>query len=164
MKLQIIKHRGGIYTLYSKEKVNTTMESAWDFFSQPKNLNALTPPDLNFKITSGDPKEFYQGKIITYRIKLLNFLKFNWTTEITKVDKNLCFIDKQLFGPYKLWHHEHHFKDNKDGTITIIDKVKYKLYLHPISKVIHKIFIKRKLLHIFNYRNKMIHKVFSQII
>ena len=164
MELKILKHPGGIYTLYSKQIVKTTIDNAWEFFSEPKNLNALTPTDLNFKITSGDRDQFYQGKIITYTIKLFSFLQFNWTTEITKVEKNNCFIDKQLFGPYKLWHHEHHFKDNNDGTITIIDKVKYKLYLHPISKIIHNIFIKKKLLQIFNYRNKMMHKIFSPLI
>ena len=161
MRATIIKHTGGIYTLYSKKTVNTTIKDAWTFFSQPKNLNELTPSDLNFKINSGLSKEFYPGKIITYSIKIFPFIKLNWTTEITNVKKNISFIDKQLFGPYKLWNHEHHFKDNKDGTITIIDKVKYKLYLHPISKIIHKVFIKRKLLQIFNYRNKMISKVFS---
>ena len=162
--VKITKHNGGIYTLYSKEKIKTTIDEAWNFFSQPKNLNALTPPDLNFKINSGNPEQFYQGKIITYTIKLMYLLKFNWTTEITLVNKNTCFIDKQLFGPYKLWHHEHHFKDNKDGTITITDKVKYKLHFHPISNVIHKTFIRGKLTKIFNYRNKMIRKIFSQSI
>ncbi|MBU46922.1 MAG: hypothetical protein CMD28_05770 [Flavobacteriales bacterium] len=161
MGVKIIKHPGGIYTLYSKEDINTTIERAWGFFSQPKNLNTLTPSDLEFKINSGGSSEVYQGKIITYTIKLLAVLRFNWTTEITKVDKYLCFIDKQLFGPYKLWHHEHYFKDNNDGTITIIDKVRYKLFLHPISKIIHKLFIRKKLIQIFNYRNKMTHEILS---
>lgn len=160
MNVRIIKHNGGIYTLYSKKKLNTTLEKAWEFFSQPKNLNSLTPPELDFKINSGNSKEFYEGKIITYSISLLSFLKFNWTTEITKVKEKEYFIDKQIFGPYKLWHHEHHFQENEDGSLTIIDKVKYKLYLHPFSKIIHKIFIKRKLLKIFNFRNKMMSKIF----
>ncbi len=164
MAVQIIKHSGGIYTLYSEKKIKATIEEAWSFFSKPKNLNALTPEDLNFKITSGNPKEFYQGKIITYKIKLLYIFGFNWTTEITKVEENNCFIDKQLFGPYKLWHHEHHFKDNNDGTITIIDKVKYKLYFYPISNLIHNLFVKKQLLHIFNYRSKKIQEIFSPLL
>ena len=143
------------------KKVQTSIENAWQFFSQPKNLNKLTPPDLNFKITSGNPNDFYEGKIITYSIKLISFLQFNWTTEITNSKKNKYFIDKQLFGPYKLWHHEHHFIDNKNGTITIIDKVKYKLHVHLISQFLHKLFIKKKLLEIFNFRHKMIDRIFS---
>ena len=39
MTVKIIKHTGGIYTLYSEKKVKTTIDKAWDFFSQPKNLN-----------------------------------------------------------------------------------------------------------------------------
>ena len=161
MAIRITKHEGGTYTLYSTQNALTTIDEAWSFFSQPKNLNELTPPDLSFKITSGNPNDFYEGKIITYTIKLLSFLKFNWTTEITKLEKNTYFIDKQLFGPYKLWHHEHHFIDNKDGTITIIDKVKYKLHLYPISQLLHKMFIKKKLLEIFHFRRKMINNIFS---
>ena len=160
MNPKIIKHKGGIYTLYSKERVKVSIQHAWDFFSQPMNLNKLTPKEMNFKINSGNPYEFYEGKIITYTIKLLYF-RFNWTTEITKVDNNVLFIDKQLFGPYKLWHHEHHFVDNKDGTVTIIDKVKYKLYFYPLSNLIHSIYVRKKLLDIFSFRNKMIRNVFK---
>ena len=128
MSVKFIKHSGGIYTLFTKETIKADLTDVWDFFSKPSNLNMLTPQDLEFKITSGNPKEFYEGKIITYKIKLLGFLRFNWTTEITKIKSKKYFIDKQLFGPYKLWHHEHHFKDNHDGTISITDKVKYKLF------------------------------------
>ena len=161
MSVKIIKHPGGIYTLYSERKVTTTIDKAWDFFSQPKNLNKLTPADLNFKINSGSSSNFYEGKIITYTIKLLSIFKFNWTTEITTVEKKCFFIDKQLFGPYKLWHHEHHFKKNSDGTITIIDKVKYKLPFYILGAFIHKLFIRRKLLKIFMFRQQRINELFN---
>ena len=159
--LKITHHPGGIFTLFSKQKVSTDIDTAWNFFSQPSNLNLITPKDLNFKINSGFSDSFYQGKIISYSIRLFFLFKLNWTTEITKVEDKVCFIDKQLFGPYKLWHHEHYFEDNNDGTVTIIDKVKYKLYFHPISLLIHKIVIKNKLLHIFNVRAEKINKIFS---
>ena len=161
MNIRIIKHKGGLYTLYSTQKIKASIDDVWDFFSKPKNLNKLTPSDLDFKITSENPNNFYEGKIISYKIKLGYFLRLNWITEITKARKNSYFIDKQLFGPYKLWHHEHHFKDNNDGTTTIIDKVKYKLYLHPFGSLIHKIFVKRNLLKIFNYREKKILGIFG---
>ena len=161
MKVKIVRHPGSIYTLYSKHKVNSSLKETWDFFSQAKNLNKLTPSDMNFKINSGESDDFYQGKIISYKISLFFFLKFNWTTEITKVNDQVCFIDKQLFGPYKLWHHEHYFTDNNDGTITITDKVKYKLYFAPFSRIIHKLFIRRKLLEIFTFRSKMISKILN---
>ena len=161
MKVKIVRHPGGIYTLYSTHKVNSSLKKTWDFFSQAKNLNMLTPPDMNFKINSGESPDFYQGKIITYKISLFYFLKFNWTTEITKVEDQVCFIDKQLFGPYKLWHHEHYFVDNNDGTITIIDKVKYSLYFFPFSRIVHQLFIRKKLFDIFTYRSKMISKILN---
>lgn len=160
MKIRISEHKGGLYSLYVEQKVKSNIKDVWSFFSTPKNLNKITPNNLNFEITSSNANEFYEGKIFTYRIKLLYLFFFSWTTEITTVKHQSYFIDKQLFGPYKLWHHEHHFKENDDGTITIIDKVQYKLYLHPISKLAHKYFIRKKLMMIFNYRMNKIEKLF----
>mgnify|MGYP006173625747 FL=1 len=161
MRLSIKKYKGGMYSLKSTDIVNTSIEDAWNFFKQPKNLSKLSPDNVNFKIISGKSDTFYEGKIISYKIKLFPLISINWTSEIIKIDEGRLFIDKQLFGPYKLWHHEHHFKDNMDGTTTITDHVKYKLFFHPLSKIVHRIFIKKKLLSIFSFRRKAIKNIFE---
>ena len=164
MSIKIIKHSGGLYTLYAKQIVDKEIDFLWDFFSKPSNLNKLTPEDVEFKIISGKSDDFYAGKIISYKIKPFKLVTLNWITEISQVKEGSYFIDNQISGPYKMWHHEHHFKSNNDGTTEIIDKVKYKLPFYILGRISHKIFIKRKLIKIFNFRQKKINELFNNIL
>ena len=161
MSVKIIKHEGGLYTLYAKQRVNKKVDILWDFFRKPSNLNVLTPKDFHFKIKSGQSDEFYEGKIISYKIKPFKLVTLNWVTEISKIEKESYFIDNQIYGPYKLWHHEHHFKSNTDGTTDIIDKVKYKVPFYILGRLAHKMFIRKKLLNIFMFRQKKINNLFN---
>ena len=164
MSIKIIKHEGGLYTLYAKQTVDKEIDFLWDFFSKPSNLNKLTPEDVEFKIISGKSDDFYAGKIISYKIKPFKLVTLNWITEISQVKEGSYFIDNQISGPYKMWHHEHHFKSNNDGTTEIIDKVKYKLPFYILGRISHKIFIKRKLINIFNFRQKKINELFNNLL
>jgi ligand-binding SRPBCC domain-containing protein len=161
MSVQIIEHEGGLYTLYAKQTVNKEISLLWNFFRKPSNLNQLTPNDVEFKIKSGKSDDFYEGKIISYKIKPFKLVALNWVTEISQVKEGVYFIDNQIFGPYTMWHHEHHFKNNHNGTTDIIDKVKYKVPFYIIGRLMHKIFIKRKLFNIFMFRQKRINELFN---
>lgn len=164
MSIKIIKHKGGLYSLYAKQIVDKEIDFLWDFFSKPSNLNKLTPEDVEFKIISGKSDDFYAGKIISYKIKPFKLVTLNWITEISQVKEGSYFIDNQISGPYKMWHHEHHFKSNNDGTTEIIDKVKYKVPFYILGRISHKIFIKRKLIKIFNFRQKKINELFNNLL
>ena len=164
MSVQIFKHEGGLYTLYAKQTVSKEIGLLWDFFRKPTNLNKLTPEDVHFKIKSGKSDDFYEGKIISYKIKPFKLVALNWVTEISQVKEGVYFIDNQIFGPYKMWHHEHHFKNNNNGTTDIIDKVKYKVPFYIIGKLMHKLFIRRKLVNIFMFRQKKINTLFNNLI
>jgi len=157
----IKKYKSKIYSLETKQIIDRPIEEIWSFFTNPKNLNQLTPSDMNFKILSGNSDDFYEGKIISYSVNPFKFYNIKWVTEITKIKKNDFFIDEQRFGPYKMWHHEHHFIKNNDNTTTIYDKVIYKLPYGIIGKLSHKLFIKKRLLEIFNFRKKTIKKLYT---
>ena len=161
MSVKIIKNEGGLYTLWAKQTVDKEMGVLWDFFKTPRNLNKLTPKDVRFKIISGKSNNFYEGKIISYKIQPFKLVTLNWVTEISQVKEGSYFIDNQIFGPYKMWHHEHHFKSNNDGTTEIIDKVKYKVPFYILGRLMHKIFIRKKLLSIFMFRQKKINELFN---
>ena len=163
MSVQIIKHEGGLYTLYAKQTVAKERDILWDFFRKPRNLNKLTPEDVDFKIISGKSDDFYEGKIISYKIKPFKMINLNWVTEISQVKEGSYFIDNQIFGPYKFWHHEHHFKSNSDGTTDIIDKVKYKVPFYILGTLMHKMFIRKKLLNIFMFRQRKITDLFNNL-
>ena len=96
-----------IFQLKKEITLNTNLDAAWKFFSDPKNLKLITPPELNMTITSELPEGMYEGMIITYKVHPIFNIPLHWVTEITKIKTNQMFIDEQRYGPYKMWHHEH---------------------------------------------------------
>ena len=162
MSVKTKSYKSGLYSIKSKQKVNEPIEKIWDFFCNPKNLNLLTPTDMKFKILSGRSEDFYTGKIISYNVNPFKFFNMKWVTEISYIEKNKYFIDEQRFGPYNMWHHEHHFKKNDDNSTTIIDKVIYKMPFGIFGKIAHSLFIKKRLKQIFEFRHDAINKLFPK--
>jgi ligand-binding SRPBCC domain-containing protein len=132
-----------------------SIAEAWDFFSSPKNLNDITPDDLGFRVTSPVLEKMHEGQIITYKVKLAPLVWVSWVTEIKAVDKESCFIDEQRFGPYKFWHHRHHF-EAVDGGVMMRDVVHYAMPFGIIGTIAHAIFARRKLNWIFGYRKQVL--------
>ena len=161
MKINLTKHSGGLYTLQTKYEVNTQIKKAWTFFTKVSNIELIMPTELSFKVTSNKLTKIYEGKIITFNTKINPFYSTNIISEITKISHEEYFIDQQISGPYKIWHHEHHFKKTRNNTTIIIEKIKYKLPLHPFSQIIHKLVIKKKLIHIFKYRMKETQRILN---
>ena len=115
---------------------------------------------MGFRITSGEPKKMYPGQIISYQVGILPGLKSNWVTEITHIGKFKYFVDEQRFGPYKMWHHEHHFEQTSIGT-RMIDIVSYKLPFGFIGRIAHTLFVKKQLNAIFSYRYEKLNALFN---
>lgn len=141
--------------LERRQVLPITLQQAWDFFTRPENLNGITPADLHFTIVSQVPEQVYAGLIIHYKIKPLAGIALSWTTEITHVVPLQYFIDEQRFGPYKFWHHEHHFKEVAGG-VEMHDLVWYAVGKSFAGTIAHKLWVRRKLEDIFNYRQKII--------
>lgn len=92
------------------------LASAWEFFSSPANLKTITPDNLGFRILSNHHGScMYPGQVIEYTVKPLLGIPIYWMTEITHVLDKKYFVDEQRFGPYQLWHHQHHFKIAEGG-------------------------------------------------
>ncbi|WP_107822028.1 SRPBCC family protein [Mangrovibacterium marinum] len=155
-----IKFSSGIYTLSVKQKLAIPINHAWQFFSSPKNLALITPPELGFVITSGMPDDMYAGQIISYQVSPLAGFRTNWVSEITQVHHEKYFVDEQRIGPYKMWHHEHHFKSVSDGII-MEDKVSYQLPLGLIGRFAHFLFVEKQLRNIFRFRAEKLHTLFG---
>jgi ligand-binding SRPBCC domain-containing protein len=149
--------------LYKKETVqhiNASLEECWAFFSNPSNLQKITPESMGFEIIDFDNKMMYPGQIIQYTVKPLFGLKLPWTTEITYVKENCYFIDEQRFGPYVLWHHKHFFEATENGTM-MTDLVHYALPFGFLGRIMNALVVKNKLKEIFDYREKMVNKIFN---
>ncbi|SEB44285.1 Ligand-binding SRPBCC domain-containing protein [Tenacibaculum sp. MAR_2009_124] len=156
------KKHSGINTLSTKQVLNVSLEEAWDFFSSPENLQRITPEDMGFQITSEVSHKAYAGQIITYKVGILPGIKLNWVTEITEVKDRAFFIDEQRFGPYSMWHHEHWFYQLPDGKTLMEDKISYKIPFGFLGKIAQKVFIKKQLKEIFEYRFNTLEVMFNE--
>jgi ligand-binding SRPBCC domain-containing protein len=150
-----------VYAFKRVQKLPVALEEAWDFFSHPKNLHALTPPALNLKFTNELFGEgMYPGQVITYKVKPLLRIPLFWMTEITHVHKPHFFVDEQRRGPYALWHHQHHFKPIEGG-VEMTDLIHYAIPFGVMGRVAHALFVKRQLEAIFAYRFKKAEALFG---
>jgi ligand-binding SRPBCC domain-containing protein len=154
------KSHSGIYTLEVQQFVQLTLAEAWDFFSSPGNLAKITPPHMGFNITSGLTGKMYPGQIITYKVSPIQGIRTNWVTEITHVEHQSFFVDEQRFGPYKMWHHEHHFETQGDGVL-MTDRVSYKLPFGVLGRIAHALFVRKQLEQIFKYRENCLKDLFG---
>jgi ligand-binding SRPBCC domain-containing protein len=149
-----------IYTLHKKQKLPISIEKAWAFLSNPKNLKIITPDYMSFNILSGAEKPMFAGQIIQYIVTPILGIKTKWVTEITQVKEYEYFVDEQRFGPYALWHHKHFIKEINEG-IEMEDIIDYKIPMGILGQIAHPILVKPKLEEIFAYRQKKLIALFG---
>ncbi len=150
-----------VFSLKTVQQIPVSLDTAWDYFSSPANLADITPEKLSFKIISlhHGPK-MYAGQIIEYTVKPLLGIPLYWMTEITHVKDKEYFIDEQRFGPYSLWHHQHHFKEVSGG-VEMTDIVHYKLPLSVLGDIANALVVKKQLKEIFDYRFVKVESLFK---
>jgi ligand-binding SRPBCC domain-containing protein len=142
-----------IHRLYRRQFLPISPEEAWPFFSTPHNLERITPPFLNFKITSDVPDEIYSGLVITYRIAAVVGIPMTWVTEIKHVEPLRRFVDEQRIGPFRFWYHEHSFRAVENG-IEMEDTVHYVMPWGWLGEWVHAVFIRARLKAIFDFRRE----------
>jgi ligand-binding SRPBCC domain-containing protein len=138
------------YTLERTQLIPRPIDDVFPFFSDAANLEAITPAFLHFKILTPEPIAMQPGTLIDYRIRLLGIPLF-WRTRIEAWEPPLRFVDIQVRGPYRLWHHTHEFLPVEGGTL-MIDRVQYQVPFGPLGQVAHALWIRRTLGRIFDYR------------
>jgi ligand-binding SRPBCC domain-containing protein len=129
------------------------------FFADAGNLEAITPPWLEFRILSPQPMTIQKGSCIEYRLRWRR-LPLRWLTEIEEWKPPVRFVDVQRRGPYALWHHTHKFKPREGGT-RLRDCVRYALPLGLLGSLLHGLIVHRDLEAIFDYRERKVKEVFG---
>ena len=148
-----------VYTFYKEQFVPSDMDTVFEFFSRPENLEKITPSSMGFNIITPTPIEMKEGAIIDYTVKILG-VPVRWRTMITSYKENEYFVDEQLKGPYSYWHHKHTFKE-VDGGILIIDEITYALPIQAFREIVNPVLIKPQLNQIFNFRFQTIQDKFK---
>ena len=150
-----------VYSLKTVQKIPVSINVAWDFFSNPKNLADITPGNMGFHIISKHHGEkMYPGQLIEYTVRPVFNIPLYWMTEITHVEDKKFFIDEQRFGPYSLWHHQHHFTP-VEGGVEMTDIVHYKLPFWFLGDIANSLFVANKLQKIFHYRFEKVEQLFK---
>lgn len=148
-----------VYSFESRQILDMPLEKAWAFFSDPRNLQRITPSFMDFRILSTFHKEeMYPGQIIEYTVRPILGIPVYWMTEITHVENQKFFVDEQRVGPYSLWHHQHHFRVTTNG-LEMTDIVHYRPPLGILGAIANRLFIKRKLKEIFDFRATVIQEL-----
>jgi ligand-binding SRPBCC domain-containing protein len=146
-------------SLQTEQFIPISLREAWDFFATPRNLNAVTPRKLDFRITSEVPEKMYEGLFITYRIKPMLNIPVTWVTEITHIKEPDYFVDEQRDGPYRIWHHEHHFREAPGGLI-MTDILHYDIGKWIFGDIAGFLFVHKTVRQIFRFRKEALEKVF----
>ena len=149
-----------LHRIHAVDRLPISLDEAWAFFSDPQNLSVITPPDMGFEITGEMPERMYPGLIITYRVRPLLGIPTTWVTEIAHVQERRYFVDEQRIGPYRLWHHQHHFRAVPGG-VEVADLVHYTLPGGPIGDMVHAAFVRRRLRGIFDFRTEALRARFG---
>jgi ligand-binding SRPBCC domain-containing protein len=140
-----------IHLLERSQRVAVSVDQAFAFYGAGRNLEPLTPPWLHFEVTTPGPLTLEAGALLDYKLRL-HGVPIRWTTLIETWEPPLRFVDSQAKGPYSLWEHTHLFEPDGDGATVIHDRVRYALPLGPLGTIAHRLFVRRDLKRIFDYR------------
>lgn len=149
-----------IHLLERSQRVEVPPEQAFAFYGDALNLEPMTPPWLHFKVTTPGPLVLQPGTLLDYKLRL-HGVPVHWRTQIETWEAPSRFVDTQIKGPYKLWEHTHLFEHDGDGATVIHDQVRYELPLGPLGRLAHRLFVRRDLERIFDYRSEAVTRSLS---
>jgi len=148
----------GTRIFVARQWIKGSPESNFPFFSAAENLETITPPWLNFKIVRKSAPEIKEGILIDYKLRIKG-LPVRWRTRIENWNPPHQFVDTQLRGPYRTWHHTHTFEKLGAGTL-MTDRVLYRMYFWPFGDVGLPM-VTNDVNMIFTYRKKIIEKALT---
>lgn len=149
-----------MFMLHKETVVDTTLDRAWNFISKPQNLNLITPDDMHFKIITHLPEKMNEGMMIHYRVRIPYLGIRSWVSRIYDVVEGHSFVDEQVAGPYKYWHH-HHVIEPVDNGVLFTDRITYLPPFGPVGTLANRLFVRKSLNRIFTYREERIHELLA---
>jgi hypothetical protein len=151
----------GVQRLEREAIVPRPVDEVFAFFAEARNLERITPPWLGFTLLTPEPIEMRRGTLIEYRLTL-HHLPIRWLTRIEEWQENRWFVDRQVRGPYRVWHHRHEFEVVSEGTL-VRDLVHYAIPLGPIGRAAQVAFVRRDLARIFDFRQAAVVRLLAAV-
>ena len=144
-----------VHVLERRQRLPVPAERAFAFFSDARNLEAITPPWLRFRVLTPGAIEMRPDALIEYRLRL-HGIPLSWLTRIEVWEPPHRFVDVQLRGPYALWEHTHTFAPDGADAVVISDRVRYALPLGRLGELARRLLVRRDLDRIFDHRMRAI--------
>ncbi len=148
-----------VHVLERAQRLSLPVEEVYPFFADARNLEAITPPWLRFRVVTPGTIQMRAGTLIEYRLRL-HGLPVRWLTRISEWVPGERFVDEQVRGPCSLWHHSHLFEPDGDATI-VRDRVRYRLPLGPLGAAAHLLLVRRDLARIFDFRQAAVERLLA---
>ena len=140
--------------------VKRSLAEVYEFFSDPANLQELTPPWLDFRVVGSATEAVEVGTTIDYRLKVRG-LPIRWRSLISAWDPPRSFVDEQVKGPYRMWHHTHTFEEIGEG-VRVGDIVRYAVPGGLLFEgLVERLLVGPDVRRIFNYRMERMGEIFS---
>jgi hypothetical protein len=146
-----------VHRLEREQYLDRPLGEVFAFFAQAGNLERITPPWLRFELLTPEPVQMAVGALIDYRLRV-HGVPLGWTSQIEVWEPGRQFVDRQLRGPYALWHHRHRFEPAGGGT-WVYDEVHYAVPLGIIGELLHPLFVRRDLERIFDHRRTAVQAI-----
>ncbi len=148
------------YTFKKELAVNTSLETMWAFLSNPKNLKKLTPTKIGGEYIGDVVDKMEEGMTVSYKITLIPGWKITWKAQFIKVNEFDFFVDEQINGPFRFWRHKHSVKRLSNGVL-LIDEITYEPPFGVLGALANRLFIRRTLKKVFQYRSEQLKTQFG---
>ena len=149
-----------VHRLEREQLVRAPLADVFAFFAEARNLERITPGWLRFEVLTPQPLRMAPGTLIEYRLKL-HGVPLRWLTRIEEWDGERGFVDRQLRGPYRLWHHRHEFEARGDEATVVRDRIDYALPFGVLGELARRLFVGRDLERIFDFRVRAVRAAFA---
>jgi ligand-binding SRPBCC domain-containing protein len=146
-----------VHLLERRQRVPLPLAEAFSFYGDADNLERITPPWLDFEVTTPGPIEMGAGTLLEYRLRL-HRVPIRWRTRIEIWEPPQRFVDVQEKGPYSLWEHTHTFEEDGPEATLIDDRIRYSIPFGPLGAVAERLFVRQDLKRIFDYRREAVER------
>lgn len=137
-----------------------SIDEVWTFVADTSNLKEISPSSKFLEILTQNLDSMHEGQQIEYKIQMLPLIRRRWVMEIADYSYHHFFVEEQLSGPFRFWHHRHQF-DAKDNGVWMIDKVSFQFRFGNLGKLAFKAFVYKRLEDQFDYRASYMEEKFG---
>src|SRR3954471_9122843 len=123
-----------IHVLRREQRLAAPPSAVFPFFADPRNLEAIPPRILQSRLRPPEPIAMGVGTFLQYALRLRG-VPVRWDTLIQEWEPPHRFVDVQVRGPYRLWHHTHELEPDDGGGALMRDTVRYAIGFGPFGEV-----------------------------